>query len=201
MSRSRIYPWISRTLCAIFVKLHPKFPLSETMCITYNWATQTQGQCQTSSSWIHPSVCVNSVYPEPFGRFSFNFTQMFIWVRRCAELMTQLRSLQIKVTLQDHGIYTWILCFVSIKSPQSFIRFSFNITQMFLSVIWCAEPMTVQTQRQGYTSMSCDYAAGIWLSFRLLSFCVFHSYCWEDYRGSHREHSLFLPSSENIDYF
>ena len=44
----------------------------------------------------------------------------------------------------------------------------------------------------------------IWLSFRLQSCCVFHLYCWEVYKGTHREHSLFLinmASSENKDYF
>ena len=51
-------------------------------------------------------VC--SISPEPFERFSFNFTQMFLWLRLWAEHMTQLPRL--KVTLQSHGIYHWISC-------------------------------------------------------------------------------------------
>ena len=53
---------------------------------------------------IYPSVSVNSISPEPFERFSLNFTQMLLSVRWCAELITQLRILKVKVTLQGHGI-------------------------------------------------------------------------------------------------
>ena len=51
-----IYPWISCplhifwTLRAIFIKLYPNVPLSETMCRTYDSATHTQGQGHTSRS-------------------------------------------------------------------------------------------------------------------------------------------------------
>ena len=34
-----------------------------------------------------------------------NFTQMFLSVRQCAELMTQLPRLKVKVTFQGHRIY------------------------------------------------------------------------------------------------
>ena len=68
-----------------------------------------------------------------------NFTQMFLSRRRCAESLTQLRRLNAEVTLQSWDL---LLNFVSFKSPQPFVRFSLNITQMILSVSWCAEPMT-----------------------------------------------------------
>ena len=45
------------------------------------------------------------ISPEPLKRFSLNFTQMFLLVRQCAEPLTQLRILKVKVTLQGHGIY------------------------------------------------------------------------------------------------
>ena len=61
---------------------------------------------------------------------------------------------------QGHTSSSWNLPFVPFKFPQPFVRFSLSIYQMFLSVSWCAEPMTVQIQRQGYTSMSWDSAAG-----------------------------------------
>ena len=40
--------------------------------------------------------CVRSIASEPFERFSSNFTQLFLSVRRCVEPMTQLRSLKVK---------------------------------------------------------------------------------------------------------
>ena len=44
---------------------------------------------------------------------------------------------------QDHTSRSWDipLNLVSFKLLQPFDRFSLNITQMFLSVSWCAEPM------------------------------------------------------------
>ena len=48
---------------------------------------------------------VRSMSPELFERFSLTFTQMFLPGRRCAELMTRLRSLKAKVTSQGHGFY------------------------------------------------------------------------------------------------
>ena len=113
--------------------------------------------------------CVCSISPEPFEQFSLKFTQMFLSVRRCAESLTQLCRLKVKVTIQGHGIYPWI-CVRSI-SPERFERFSLNFTQMFLSVRRCAEPMTqlcrlkVKVTLQGYGIL------GIKLSFRLLSCC------------------------------
>ena len=56
---------------------------------------------------------VRSISPEPLDRFSWNFTQMFLLVRRCAEYMTQLRRL--KVTGQGQMIYPWILCLLHIS--------------------------------------------------------------------------------------
>ena len=40
---------------------------------------------------LEVGVCYIS--PEPFESFSFNFTQMFLSVRRCAEAITQLQRL------------------------------------------------------------------------------------------------------------
>ena len=76
--------------------------------------------------------CMSSISPEPIERFSLNFTQMFLSVRRCAEHMTQLHRL--KVTGQG------ISCLLHIE------RFSSNLAQLFLSVRRCAEPMTTQGQ-------------------------------------------------------
>ena len=67
---------------------------------------------------------------------------MFLLVRRCAEIMTRLQRLNVKVTFQKgHVIYYPSICVRSI-SPEYFERFSLNFTQIFLSVRWCAETMT-----------------------------------------------------------
>ena len=48
---------------------------------------------------IYPSFGVRAPYiPEPFVRFSLNFTQMFLSVKWCAEHMTQLCRLKVKVS-------------------------------------------------------------------------------------------------------
>ena len=93
------------------------------------------------------NFCVCSISPEPFGRFSLNFIQMFLSVRRCTEPMTPQHRL--KVTLQSHGIYPSIR--VSSISPEPFERFSLNFTQMFISV---TNDSAIQTQCQGHTSRS-----------------------------------------------
>ena len=87
---------------------------------------------------LYPSIHVRSISPESFEQFSFNFTQLFISVRPCAEHMIKLPRLKVKVTGQV--IYPPI-CVRSI-SPESFERFSLNFTQMVLSVRQCAEHMT-----------------------------------------------------------
>ena len=79
---------------------------------------------------IYSSICVHSISPESFERFSLSFTQMFLTVRRCTKHMTQLPRL--KVTGQGHVIYPSIhVCFIS---PEYSEWFSLNFTQMFLSV-------------------------------------------------------------------
>ena len=76
-------------------------PLSEAVCRTHDSA-----QGHISRSWDLPfKFCVSSIPPEPFERFSLNFTQMFLSVRHYAESMTQLCRLKARVTLQCHGIY------------------------------------------------------------------------------------------------
>ena len=95
---------------------------------------------------------VLSISPEPFGRFSLNFTQMFLSVRRCAEHMIQLPRL--KVTGQGHVIYLSIR--VRSISPEFFERLSLSFTQIFLSGRRCAEQMT-QLPRLNVTGFTLEY--------------------------------------------
>ena len=55
------------------------------------------------SSVCHFLVC--SISPEPFEIFSLHFGQIFISLRLCAELMSQLHRLKIKVTGKGHGMF------------------------------------------------------------------------------------------------
>ena len=71
-----IYPWIScplhisSTLLTISFKFHPKAPLGETMCRTYDSATQIQGQGHTSKSWDLPfNSCLLHISRNPLNSF------------------------------------------------------------------------------------------------------------------------------------
>ena len=77
-------------------------------------------------------MCTPDAGPEQSFVLLLNFTQMFLSVTRCAEPMTRLHRLKVKVTLQNHVIYPSI--HVRSISPEPFERFLVNFTQMFLSV-------------------------------------------------------------------
>ena len=63
-----------------------------------------QSQGHTSRSWDLSMNFMSFKSPQPFVRFSLNITQMFLSMSWCAEPMTQLCKLKVKVTLQGHGI-------------------------------------------------------------------------------------------------
>ena len=86
-----------------------------------------------------PEFRVGSISHEPFRWFSLNFTQIFLSVRWCAEPMTRLHRLTVKVTLHFHVIFFSIrVCSIS---PKPFEQFSSNFTKMFLLERWHAEHM------------------------------------------------------------
>ena len=84
-----------------------------------------------------------NVWGFSFEPFSLNFTQMFLSVSQCAEPMTQLPKLKVKVTVQGYPF----ICVCSI-SPEPFERFALNFGQMLISVRWYDS--TAQTQSQGH---------------------------------------------------
>ena len=120
------------------------------MCRTHNSAAYIQGQGHNRGSY--PSVCVRSISPEPFQRFSLNFTKIFLSVRRFAESISRLH--RNKVTLQGHGINPSGSC--SLISAESFEQLLLNFTLMFVSVRCHAESLTqlcrleVTLQLMGY---------------------------------------------------
>ena len=107
--------------------------------------------------------CVRSISPESLGRFYLNFTQMLFSVSQCAEPMTRLCKLYVRVTLKGRVIYP---C-VHSTSPKPFKRFSFNFTQMFLWVMRFAYPMTQLCRLKVKVTLQChgNYS---WIS------CPFH---------------------------
>ena len=72
-----------------------------------NWSADSMNvKVNFQGHGIYPlQFPVRPISPEPFERFSFNFTYIFLSVSRCAEHMTQLCSLEVNVTVQGHGIY------------------------------------------------------------------------------------------------
>ena len=70
------------------------------MSIIHVFAMQTQGQGHTLKALdLHLNFVSAMISLEPFEPFSLNFTQMFLSVSWCAEPMTQLCKLKVKVTL------------------------------------------------------------------------------------------------------
>ena len=53
------------SISAIFIKLHPNVPLSETMYRTYDSSMQTEGQGHTSRSCDLPLNFVSAISPDP----------------------------------------------------------------------------------------------------------------------------------------
>ena len=86
---------------ALRVKLHSNVLFSELVCRTHN-SSDTRSQFKVIGFALE--FRIGSISPQPFERFSLNFIQMFLSVIQCAEFMTQLCRVKVKVTLQGHGI-------------------------------------------------------------------------------------------------
>ena len=102
------------------------------------------------SQGIYPGIVCPLHISRNLRRFSLNFTQMFLSLRRCAKQMNQLPRIKFKVTGQGHVVCPSIRAH-SI-SPESFERFSSNV---FLSETVCRahDPATL-TQGHGHRSRS-----------------------------------------------
>ena len=113
----------------LIFSLECQFHCLQSSLIALASATKTQVQGHT---YLPFEFRVPSISPAPFQRLSLNFTQMFLLVRRCAELITRLCRLS--------RSRSWDL--TTSSSPEPWERFSVKFTQMFFSVRQCAEPMT-----------------------------------------------------------
>ena len=112
-----IYPWIlcrlpiSLTLEAIFIKLQTKY-YSELDNVQNLWHsyTDSRSRSQFKVMWFTLELDFCSISPKLFELVSSCFIQMFLLVRQCAESMSQLQRLKVKVTVQGQRLYPWILC-------------------------------------------------------------------------------------------
>ena len=64
------------------------------------WPSYLDSRLQVKVKGFTLELLVSCISPEPFQQFSLKFTQMFLSVQQCAEPMTLLRRLKVKVTLQ-----------------------------------------------------------------------------------------------------
>ena len=90
-------------------------------------------------------VIYPSVWPTPYLLDPLNDFHKFHQDVPLSEAMCRTNDLATQTQCQGHTSRSWglPLNLVSFESPQPFVRFSLNITQMFLSVSWCADPMTL----------------------------------------------------------
>ena len=154
--------WISCPLCIsfspgrIFSKLWSNVHLSGTMCRIHNSAQRTRSRLQLKVTSLSLEFGVSSISPLPLEGFSLNVGQMFASVRWCAEPITQLCWLKVKVTLEGHPFEPWIWGH-SIAIQTALL----NLGQMFTLVRWCVEPITqwcrlkVKVTIEGHPSLSC----------------------------------------------
>ena len=105
------FEFISWTLLENFIKLHSNVPLNETMCITYDSATQTQGHCHTSRSCdlpfelcpLHISRALWTIFIKLFPNLPLSEL-----VHRTNELATQT---------QGHTSRSWELILNFLSAP------------------------------------------------------------------------------------
>ena len=100
-----------------FIVNYTKMPFSVKRCAEpINRVCRLKVKINFQGQGIYPlQFSVRSISPEPFERFSLNFIQMFLSVRRCAEHVIQLCSVEVDVRVQGHGIYPWSWCLLHIS--------------------------------------------------------------------------------------
>ena len=100
---------ISGTLKGIFIKLHPNVPLRETMCRIYDLYTDSRSRSHFKVMWFTLQFVSAPYLLNTLNDFHLTSLKCSSHsVRQCAQHMTQLPRLKVKVT--GKGIYLWILC-------------------------------------------------------------------------------------------
>ena len=104
---------------------------------------------------IYPSICVRSISPKQFELVLLYFIQMFLLVRQCVELMTQLQRLKVNVTVQGHRLYPWMLCPLHISWTLWKIFIKFWSNAYLIKTVCRAFDSTTQAMGQGIPWISC----------------------------------------------
>ena len=120
------------------------------MCKIYDLATQTQGQGHNSRSCDLLFNCVRSISPKLFKLVSSYFIYMFPFVRQCAEPMTQLQRLKVKVTVQGHRLYPCFVCFVALRPKSTAMVMAGRSVHLSTLYYWAS-------LNKQLTSTSCTY--------------------------------------------
>ena len=171
-------PWILCPLCIsftperIFSKLWLNVHLSGKMCRTHNSALRSQLKVTSLSL----EFGLGFVSPLALEGFSLNMGQMLTSVRWCAEPITQLCWLKVKVTIEGHQFEPWILRPLHCHS-EWLVKFGLNVR---LSEMMCRNyyNSTMNSQGQGYnwrsfvSSCSLHISWTFWKIFMKLVKCL-----------------------------
>ena len=92
--------------------------------------------------------------------FLKKITQMLPSLRRCAEPMTQSRTVMVKLTLKGNGIYPSLLCTLHVFRTLCTIFVKLHSIVPLGETVCRTHDSATLTQGQGYTSMLWNFAAG-----------------------------------------
>ena len=116
--------------------------------------------------------------------FLKKITQMLPSLRRCAEPMTQLRTVKVKLTFKGNGIYPSILCPLHVFRTLCTNFVKLHSTVPIGETVCRTHDSATLTQGQGYHLMLLDSAAGYFScpsNIRLLQWKTCFTYA---YRGN-----------------
>ena len=112
-----------------------------------------------------------SISPQQFVRFSLTITQMLLSESCCAELMTQLHRLKIKVTIQGHAFYHWIWC--PLLNPlNDFIKLKQNVNLSVTISRTYADPRSKSQLKVNRFTL--EFGSAPYLMLPLNDFIKFH---------------------------
>ena len=112
---------------------------------------------------IYPSICVHSISPKLFERVSFNFIQMFLLVRQCAEHMTPPNWLKVKITGQGQGSILEFGVYSISPEPRGQFFMKLHLTVPLSEMMYRILELATKTQGQGHTSRSCALPFNLFL--------------------------------------
>ena len=134
----------------------------------------------------------SSISPLPLERFSLDLSQMFASVRWCAEPITQLCWLKVKVTIEGHQFEPWILRALHCHSDR-LVVFGSNVC---LSEMACRTyNSTMQTEGQGHnwrSSISFLFAPYLLIFHIMIFMKLWSNVCLSE--AMFRTHNSSMPT-------